>query len=78
MLLQSLSMGAVEVISSFCLATGLLKFRIARNTNIIKILLPVLSPFYYAHKNRTLPDMYTVKVRKAQALQLSSLKFAFF
>lgn len=54
MFLQSWSIGAVEVISSFCLSIGLLKFRIARNSNIMKILLLVLSPFYYAHKYRTL------------------------
>lgn len=71
-------MGAVDVISSFCHATGLLKFRIAININIMKVLLPVLPPFYYSHKYRTLPDTYIVKLRKVQALQLSSLKSAFF
>lgn len=71
-------MDAVDVISSFCHATGLLKFRIAININITKVLLPVLPPFYYSHKYRTLPDTYIVKVRKAQALQMGSLKSAFF
>lgn len=71
-------MSTVDVISSFCLATGLLKSRTARNTGIMKVLLPFLSPFYYACKNRMLPDMYVVGIMEAQTLQLCNLKFCIF
>lgn len=75
MLLQSWSMSIVDVTFSLCLATGLLKLRTARNSGIMKVFLPFLSPFYYACKYRTLSDMCIVG---AQTLQLCNLIFCIF
>jgi len=74
----SSSVGVVEVMSSFCLAVGLLKSRIAGYINLMKILPLLLSPFIMLRNTAHLLDTYFVRVRKAEALQLSSLKVASF
>lgn len=60
MLLQSLSMGANEVTSSFCLGIGLVKCRIARNTNIIKRVTGLVGVFSYARKYMALPHVLSL------------------